>query len=151
MLFRSEADPQVNVIVLAGDGEKAFVSGADISQFEKQRGTADAQAVYNAAVELAYTAPSRCAKPVIAKIRGICMGGGMGIAAACDIRIAEEQAQMALPEAAVGLLPCAGGTQNLPWLVGEGWAKRMILCGERVDAATALRKVDARVQRLLQP
>src|SRR5690606_25415123 len=52
--------------------------------------------------------------------------------------IAEEHAQMALPEASVGLLPCAGGTQNLPWLVGEGWAKRMILCGERVDAAKAL-------------
>ncbi|HAC26916.1 MAG TPA: enoyl-CoA hydratase, partial [Marinobacter hydrocarbonoclasticus] len=49
-------------------------------------------------------------------------------AMACDIRIAEEHAQVALPEASVGLLPCAGGTQNLPWLVGEGWAKRMILC-----------------------
>ena len=58
---------------------------------------------------------------------------------ACDIRIAEEQAQMALPEAKVGLLPCAGGTQRLSWLVGEGWAKRMILCGERVNAATAQR------------
>src|SRR5690606_7600332 len=58
---------------------------------------------------------------------------------ACDIRIAESHAQLALPEAAVGLLPCGGGTQNLSWLVGEGWAKRMILCGERVDAATALR------------
>src|SRR5690606_41844461 len=65
--------------------------------------------------------------------------GGLECALACDIRIAEAQAQMALPEATVGLLPCAGGTQNLPWLVGEGWAKRMILCGERVDAATALR------------
>lgn len=58
---------------------------------------------------------------------------------ACDIRIAEEQAQLALPEAKVGLLPCAGGTQRLSWLVGEGWAKRIILCGERVDAATAQR------------
>jgi enoyl-CoA hydratase/carnithine racemase len=54
------------------------------------------------------------------------------------LRIAESQAQMALPEAAVGLLPCAGGTQNLAWLVGEGWAKRMILCGERVTAQQAL-------------
>ena len=66
------------------------------------------------------------------------MGGGLECALACDIRIAEEHAQMALPEASVGLLPCAGGTQHLPWLVGEGWAKRMILCGERVDAAKAL-------------
>jgi enoyl-CoA hydratase/carnithine racemase len=67
------------------------------------------------------------------------MGGGLEVAMACDIRIAEEQAQMALPEAKVGLLPCAGGTQRLSWLVGEGWAKRIILCGERIDAATAER------------
>ena len=57
---------------------------------------------------------------------------------ACDIRIAEQQSLLALPEATVGLLPCGGGTQNLAWLVGEGWAKRMILCGERVDANKAL-------------
>ena len=75
----------------------------------------------------------------IAAINGYAMGGGLECALACDIRIAERQAQMALPEATVGLLPCAGGTQNLPWLVGEGWAKRMILCGERIDAETALR------------
>ena len=75
----------------------------------------------------------------IAAINGYAMGGGLECALACDIRIAERQAQMALPEAAVGLLPCAGGTQALPWLVGEGWAKRMILCNERVDAETALR------------
>lgn len=61
----------------------------------------------------------------------------MECALACDIRIAERQALLALPEATVGLLPCAGGTQLLPWLVGEGWAKRMILCGERVNAETA--------------
>jgi enoyl-CoA hydratase/carnithine racemase len=58
---------------------------------------------------------------------------------ACDIRIAERQAKLALPEARVGLLPCAGGTQRLARLVGEGWAKRMILCNERIDAATAER------------
>ena len=73
----------------------------------------------------------------IAAINGFAMGGGLECAMACDIRIAEQQAMMALPEATVGLLPCGGGTQNLAWLVGEGWAKRMILCGERVDAETA--------------
>ena len=66
------------------------------------------------------------------------MGGGLECALACDIRIVEEHAQLALPEATVGLLPCAGGTQNLARLVGEGWAKRMILCGERVSASQAL-------------
>ena len=67
------------------------------------------------------------------------MGGGLECALACDLRIAEEHAQMALPEASVGLLPAGCGTQTLPWLVGEGWAKRMILTNERVDSATALR------------
>jgi enoyl-CoA hydratase/carnithine racemase len=67
------------------------------------------------------------------------MGGGLEVAMACDIRIAERQAKLALPEARVGLLPCAGGTQRLARLVGEGWAKRMILCNERIDAQTAER------------
>ncbi|KAG1233539.1 hypothetical protein G6F68_019042 [Rhizopus microsporus] len=67
------------------------------------------------------------------------MGGGLECALACDLRIIEEHAQVALPAATVGLLPCAGGTQNLPRLVGEGWAKRMILLGERINAETALR------------
>ena len=75
----------------------------------------------------------------IAAINGYAMGGGLECALACDIRIAERQVQMALPEASVGLLPCAGGTQALAWLVGEGWAKRMILCGERIDGVKAER------------
>ena len=74
----------------------------------------------------------------IAAINGFAMGGGLEVALACDIRIAEEQAQMALPEAKVGLLPCAGGTQNLLNLVSMAWAKRLILCGERIKAAKAL-------------
>lgn len=74
----------------------------------------------------------------IAAINGYAMGGGLEVALACDIRIAEEQAVLALPEAKVGLLPCAGGTQNLTALVGEGWAKRIILCGEQVSAEKAL-------------
>ena len=79
------------------------------------------------------------ARPVvIAAINGYAMGGGLECALACDIRIAEEQSQMALPEPAVGLLPSGCGTQTLPWLVGEGWAKRMILTNERVNATTAL-------------
>ena len=76
---------------------------------------------------------------IIAAINGYAMGGGLECALACDLRIAEEHAQMALPEPSVGLLPAGCGTQTLPWLVGEGWAKRMILTNERVDAATALR------------
>ena len=65
------------------------------------------------------------------------MGGGLECALACDIRIIEEHAQVALPEASVGLLPCAGGTQRLSWLIGEAWASKMILLGQRMDANTA--------------
>jgi len=80
------------------------------------------------------------ARPVvIAAINGYAMGGGLECALACDLRIAEEHAQMALPEPSVGLLPAGCGTQTLPWLVGEGWAKRMILTNEKVNAETALR------------
>ena len=75
----------------------------------------------------------------IAALNGFAMGGGLEVALACDIRVAAQQASLALPEARVGLLPCAGGTQRLARLVGEGWAKRMILCNERIDAATAQR------------
>jgi enoyl-CoA hydratase/carnithine racemase len=79
-------------------------------------------------------------RPVlIAAINGYAMGGGLECALSCDMRIAEEHAQMALPEPSVGLLPAGAGTQTLPWLVGEGWAKRMILTNERVNADTALR------------
>ncbi|HET8708558.1 MAG TPA: enoyl-CoA hydratase [Pseudomonadales bacterium] len=131
------ADKNIYALVLTGQGEKFFSAGADLNLFaDGDKGRANKMArVFGHAFETlsAFRGVS------IAAINGYAMGGGLEVALACDIRIAEEQAQMALPEAAVGLLPCAGGTQNLPWLVGEGWAKRMILCGERVDAATALR------------
>ena len=75
----------------------------------------------------------------IAAINGFAMGGGLECALACDIRVAEEKALLALPEPKVGLLPCGGGTQVLPRLVGEGWAKRIILTGEQIKADQALR------------
>jgi enoyl-CoA hydratase/carnithine racemase len=75
----------------------------------------------------------------IAAINGYAMGGGLECALACDLRVAEEHAVMGLPEASVGLLPCGGGTQWLAWTVGESWARRMVLLGERVDAATGQR------------
>ena len=94
-----DANPAVRVIVCAGDGEKAFISGADISQFEKLRGTAEAQAEYNKAVEKAYLAPMHCSKPVIARVRGICIGGGLGFAAACDLRFCADDAVFRMPAA----------------------------------------------------
>lgn len=130
-----DADRDNYALVITGAGEKFFSAGADLKLFaDGDKGVAAtmAQAFGRAFERLsAYDGVS------IAAVNGFAMGGGLECALACDIRIAAENAKMALPEASVGLLPCAGGTQNLPGLVGEGWAKRMILCGERVDAATA--------------
>lgn len=127
---------EVYALVITGEGEKFFSAGADLKVFaDGDKGVAsDMARVFGSAFEALrdFNGVS------IAAINGYAMGGGLEVTLACDIRICEEQAVMALPEAKVGLLPCAGGTQNLSILVGEGWAKRMILCGERVDSAKAL-------------
>jgi enoyl-CoA hydratase/carnithine racemase len=130
-------DDDIYALVITGQGSKFFSAGADLKLFadgDKARAREMARRFGEA-----FEALRDFRGVSIAAINGYAMGGGLECALACDIRIAERQAQMALPEATVGLLPCAGGTQNLPWLIGEGWAKRMILCGERVDAETALR------------
>lgn len=132
-----EADRDIYALVLTGEGEKFFSAGADLNQFKD----GDRAVAVEAARRFgeAFEALAAFRGVSIAAINGYAMGGGLEVALACDIRIAEEQAKMGLPEARVGLLPCAGGTQRLPRLVGEGWAKRMVLCGEQVDADTALR------------
>jgi len=129
-------DKNIYALVLTGEGEKFFSAGADLNVFATgDKGiAADMSRVFGEAFE----ALTNYRGVSVAAINGYAMGGGLEVALACDVRIAEQQAQMALPEAKVGLLPCAGGTQNLAWLVGEGWAKRMILCGERLKADKAL-------------
>ena len=118
-------------------GRNSFLAGADLKLFaDGDPATARTMAEY---FGQAFETLADFRGVSIAAVNGFAMGGGLEVAMACDIRIAEEQAQMALPEARVGLLPCAGGTQRLSWLVGEGWAKRIILCGERINAATAER------------
>src|ERR1700722_16376207 len=130
-------DLEVYAAVVTGQGDKFFSAGADLKTFadgDKVRARLMAQR-FGAAFEALQEA-----RPVIiAAINGYAMGGGLECALACDLRIAEEHAQMALPEPSVGLLPAGCGTQTLPWLVGEGWAKRMILTNERINAETALR------------
>lgn len=130
-------DRNIYALVITGAGEKFFSAGADLKLFAD----GDPDTARKMAVNFgeAFEALADFRGVSIAAVNGFAMGGGLEVAMACDIRIAEEQAQMALPEAKVGLLPCAGGTQRLAWLVGEGWAKRMILCGERINAATAER------------
>ncbi len=131
------ADRRVRALVITGDGPKFFSAGADLNTFaDGDRAVArDMAARFGAAFE----ALSDARFVTIAAINGYAMGGGLECALACDLRVAETHAQMALPEPAVGLLPCGLGTQTLPWLVGEGWAKKIILAGTRVDAPTALR------------
>lgn len=135
LLHEIESDKNIYALVITGEGEKFFSAGADLKQFAD--GNKDYAAKAAKFFGTAFEALSNFRGVTIAAINGYAMGGGLEVALACDIRIAEEQSVMALPEASVGLLPCAGGTQNLTRLAGEGWAKKIILCGERVNAATA--------------
>ncbi|PHV12398.1 enoyl-CoA hydratase [Chitinimonas sp. BJB300] len=136
-IAKLNADSEIYALVMTGAGQKFFSAGADLKVFgDGDKARARAMITY---FGKAFEALAQFRGVSIAAINGYAMGGGLEAALACDIRIAEEQAVMALPEASVGLLPGGMGTQHLPWLVGEGWAKRMILCGERVDAQTALR------------
>jgi len=134
-----EADPGVRAIVITGEGEKAFISGADISQFEKARASADAQATYNAAVETAYLAPLRCAKPVVARIRGICMGGGLGLAAACDFRFAADDAVFRMPAARLGLGYNYPGIKRFVDLIGAANTAEIFFTARKFDALDAQR------------
>ena len=124
-----DADPEVRLIVITGEGEKAFISGADISQFEKARGSAEAQAIYNQAVVAAYEAPVQCSKPVLAKIRGICMGGGLGLAAACDVRFAAADAVFRMPAGRLGLGYNYTGINRFAQIIGAAnTAGHFFLC-----------------------
>lgn len=130
-------DKDIYALVLTGAGAKFFSAGADLTLFaDGDPGTAASMARFFGE---AFEALADFRGVSIAAVNGFAMGGGLEVALACDLRVVEEQAKLALPEARVGLLPCAGGTQRLAQLVGEGWAKRMILCNERIDASTAQR------------
>lgn len=122
-------------LILHSDSEKFFSAGADLNRFNH-----DDKALsfdFAQAFGSAFEALSNYQGVSIAAITGFAMGGGLEVALSCDVRICEEQSQMALPEATIGLLPCGLGSQQLSWLVGEGWAKRMILLGERIKAPQA--------------
>jgi enoyl-CoA hydratase/carnithine racemase len=136
LLARLNDDRTVYSAVLTGAGAKFFSAGADLKSFQGDKVLARH---FIARFGAAFEALMNARFVTIAAINGYAMGGGLECTLACDIRIAESHAQMGLPEPAVGLLPAGSGTQMLPWLVGEGWAKRMILTNERVDAPTALR------------
>jgi enoyl-CoA hydratase len=132
-----EADPAIRVIVLAGAGDKAFVSGADISQFDKQRSSADAVQHYEELAEGAQARLQACDKPVIAMIRGYCLGGGLNIAVLCDLRIAADDARFGIPAAKMGLGYRASSMKNLVDIVGAAYAREIMITARQFSAAEA--------------
>jgi enoyl-CoA hydratase len=136
VLRELDSDPSVRVIVLTGAGGKAFVAGADISEFSG-RTVVDQQKLHQQGT--VYDAVKRVSKPIIARIDGYCLGGGLELAMACDIRLASERSTFAQAEINIGIITGGGGSQRLPRLVGLGAAFKLGLTGERIDAKEALR------------
>jgi enoyl-CoA hydratase/carnithine racemase len=126
-----ELDDDTRVVLLRGRGDRAFSAGADISDFG--RGEGRTAGALQRAADLNEAAPV----PVVAAIHGFCLGGGLEIALACDLRIATEDAQLGFPEVRLGLMPGGGGTQRAPRLIGPGRAKWMVMSGDRIPAIKA--------------
>lgn len=137
IVARFEADPAVRVIVLKGAGDVAFVSGADISQFEKTRSNPEVNAQYDATLERATQSLAACSKPTIAMIRGWCIGGGMAIAVCCDLRIATEGSKFGIPAARLGLGYGAPGVRKLMELVGPSATKEIFFTARHFTAQEA--------------
>jgi enoyl-CoA hydratase len=134
-----QEDPQVRVIVVTGAGDRAFVSGADISEFGEQRTSAEARAAYDRASAATAEAWERVDKPVIAMIRGYCIGGGLMMAMQADIRIAGEGSRFGIPAARLGLGYGFAGVKALVDLVGPAWASEILFSARRLTAEEALR------------
>jgi enoyl-CoA hydratase len=132
-----EHDSAVRVVVLTGAGEKAFIAGADIAEFEGRTGVAQYRVM--STPRSVFVAAETFPKPLIAMINGFCLGGGCELAMACDIRIAADTAKLGQPEINLGILPGGGGTQRLPRLVGLGAAYKLLYTGEMITAQEALR------------
>lgn len=138
-LDRFEADPAVRVLVLTGAGHQAFVSGADISQFDQQRSNAEAQREYDKRSGGGRARLGRFPKPVIARIRGFCLGGGLGIALQADLRIAANSSSFGIPAARLGIAYGFDMTRQLVSLIGPSHARMMLYTGARIDGAEAAR------------
>ena len=132
------ADDAVRVIVLRGAGEKAFVSGADISEFEEKRSSTEGVRLYNEATDRASEGLKNAGKPTIAMINGYCIGGGVSIATSCDMRIAGENAKFGVPAAKLGLGYAANGIKKLIDVVGPSFAKEIFYTARQFNAQEAL-------------
>jgi enoyl-CoA hydratase len=139
LLERAEKDDNVRMVVFSGEGEKAFISGADISQFEDMRAAQEAVKRYEQMAEAALQGIYEFSKPTVACIRGYCIGGGVNVAISCDIRVASSNSVFSVPASRLGLGYRFSAMKNLTQLVGPGFAKDIFFTGRRLDAAEALR------------
>ena len=132
-----EKDRDVRVVVITGAGEKAFVSGADISKFEEERSSEEGVKRYNKAVDQGYGSVAKFPKPTIAMIRGYCIGGGMGLATCCDIRICSDNSKFGVPAAKLGLGYGYVGVKRLADIVGPSFTKEIFYTARQFDAEEA--------------
>ncbi len=133
-----DADPQVRCVVLRGEGTVAFAAGADISEFDQRRSDADAARAFDGVLDRALLALERSGKPVIAMIHGICMGGGVEIALACDLRYAGGSSVFAIPAARLSIGYAVHGTNKLVATVGHAAAREILFTARRYDAQEAV-------------
>jgi len=134
----ADEDKDTRVVILTGAGEKAFVAGADISEFANF-GSEEGQELSRKGQELLFTAVEQMTTPVIAAVNGFALGGGLELAMSCHMRIASDNARVGLPEVSLGVIPGYGGTQRLTQLVGKGRALEMITSAQMVKADDAFR------------
>jgi enoyl-CoA hydratase/carnithine racemase len=139
ILTEYEADDTLSVVVLSGAGDKAFVSGADISQFAKHRNNADAQKEYDRITGIGRQKLHSFTKPIIAKIRGFCMGGGLAVAMATDLRIATPDSQFGIPAARLSIAYAPDSVRKLIDLVGPAHARMILYTARRIDGHEAER------------
>lgn len=136
-LANCENDNDIRAIIITGSGEKAFVAGADISEFASFNASEGAE-LAKKGQELLFDFIENLKTPVIAAVNGFALGGGLELAMASHIRIASDNAKMGLPEVTLGVIPGYGGTQRLPQLIGKGRANELIMTAQMIDANTAL-------------
>ncbi len=134
---KAEDDEDIRVIILTGSGEKAFVAGADISEFADFN-VKEGSKLAKKGQEILFDFIENLSTPVIAAVNGFALGGGLELAMACHFRIASDNAKMGLPEVSLGVIPGYGGTQRLPQLVGKGKAMEMIMTAGMISAEEAL-------------
>lgn len=139
ILDNFDKDDDVRVIVMKGAGDKAFVAGADISEFKERRNNAEAAAEYTRISESARAKLANCRKPLIAMIKGYCLGGGLAVALAADMRFATEDSRFGVPAARLGIAYGFDGLRKLVSLVGPAMANEIMFTAQRIDAEEALR------------